>query len=94
MAKAKTELHYRSVQKGATTIEIPVADSAESQMIMELNFNHFINVLSDILVKHAGENKCMDSNKTENFERGQTQVTPGLPSKRFVFVFAGYIYIF
>lgn len=52
MAEVKTIRQYRTKQDGNTLIEFPVTDE-ESKSIIEVNFNQYINVLSDILVKYA-----------------------------------------
>ncbi len=50
MAEVKTIRQYRTKQDGNTLIEFPVIDE-ESKNIIEVNFNQYIDVLSDILVK-------------------------------------------
>ena len=57
MAEVKTIKQYRTEQDGNTTIEIPIADE-ESRVVMEMNFRHYIDVLSDILVKYASNFKA------------------------------------
>lgn len=52
MAEVKTIRQYRTKQDGNTLIEFPVVDE-ESKNIIEVNFNQYIDVLSDILVKYA-----------------------------------------
>ena len=69
MSKVKTQTDvtsYRTIKKGNTEIEIPIT-TEENKTIMELNFNHFINVLSDILVRNSD---LMD------FNLGQIWETP------------------
>lgn len=57
MAKVKTIKQYRTEQDGNTMIEIPVTDE-QSQVIIEMNFKQYIDVLSDILVKYASNFKA------------------------------------
>ena len=64
MAEVKTIKQYRTEQDGNTLIEFPVVDE-ESKNIIEVNFNQYIDVLSDILVKYA-----------VNFTSGRQRVTP------------------
>ncbi len=52
MAEVKTIRQYRIERDGNTLIEFPVTDE-ESKSIIEVNFNQYINVLSDIIVKYA-----------------------------------------
>lgn len=52
MTKVRQIKEYKAIQDGKTTIEIPVSDK-ESQPIMELNFNNYVNILSDIIVKYS-----------------------------------------
>ena len=61
MAKIKAINQYRTIQMGDTTIEIPTAQLPDgsidenTQLIMEMNFNQYINVLADILVNYAAD---------------------------------------
>ncbi|MCX4306952.1 MAG: hypothetical protein OSJ69_14245, partial [Acetatifactor sp.] len=64
MAEVKTIRQYRTKQDGNTLIEFPVVDE-ESKNIIEVNFNQYIDVLSDILVKYA-----------VNFRSGRQWVVP------------------
>lgn len=64
MAEVKTIRQYRTKQDGNTLIEFPVVDE-ESKNIIEVNFNQYIDVLSDILVKYA-----------VNFRLGRQWVVP------------------
>lgn len=64
MAEVKTIRQYRTKQDGNTLIEFPVIDE-ESKNIIEVNFNQYIDVLSDILVKYA-----------VNFRLGRQWVVP------------------
>ena len=64
MAEVKTIRQYRTEQDGNTLIEFPVTDE-ESKGIIEVNFNQYIDVLSDILVKYA-----------VNFKSGRQWVVP------------------
>ena len=64
MAEVKTIKQYRTEQDGNTLIEFPVTDE-ESKGIIEVNFNQYIDVLSDILVKYA-----------VNFKSGRQWVVP------------------
>ncbi len=64
MAEVKTIRQYRTKQDGNTLIEFPVVDE-ESKNIIEVNFNQYIDVLSDILVKYA-----------TNFKSGRQWVIP------------------
>lgn len=64
MAEVKTIRQYRTKQDGNTLIEFPLVDE-ESKNIIEVNFNQYIDVLSDILVKYA-----------VNFKSGRQRVTP------------------
>lgn len=63
MAEVKTIKQYRTKQDGNTLIEFPILDE-ESKNIIEVNFNQYIDVLSDILVKYA-----------VNFKSGRQWVT-------------------
>ena len=60
MAEVKTIKQYRTKQDGNTVIEFPVVDE-ESKNIIEVNFNQYIDVLSDILVKYAVNFRSADS---------------------------------
>ena len=64
MAEVKTIRQYRTKQDGNTLIEFPVVDE-ESKNIIEVNFNKYIDVLSEILVKYA-----------VNFRSGRQWVVP------------------
>ncbi len=64
MAEVKTIRQYRTKQDGNTLIEFPVVDE-ENKNIIEVNFNQYINVLSDILVKYS-----------VNFRLGRQWVVP------------------
>lgn len=64
MAEVKTIKQYRTEQDGNTLIEFPVVDE-ENKSIIEVNFNQYIDVLSDILVKYA-----------VNFRTGRQWVAP------------------
>ena len=55
---------YRTEQDGNTLIEFPIVDE-ENKNIIEMNFNQYIDVLSDILVKYA-----------VNFRSGRQWVIP------------------
>jgi len=68
MKKVKTISNFRTVHHGYTEEMIPVADE-ESQIIMELNFKQFIDVLADVLVKYAADEK------PQNFKTGQAEGT-------------------
>lgn len=52
MAEVKTIRQYRTEQDGNTLIEFPVVDE-ENKNIIEVNFNQYSDVLSDILVKYV-----------------------------------------
>lgn len=86
MAKIKTIKEYQAILDGATTIEIPVASDNDSQVIMEMNFNHYINVLSDILVKYS------TSNDSQNFNAGQMWVITMSAYIKSVLIFVIYIH--
>lgn len=64
MAEFKTIEQYRTELDGNTLIEFPVMDE-ENKNIIEVNFNQYINVLSNILVKYA-----------VNFRLGRQWVVP------------------
>ena len=64
MAEVKTIRQYRTEQDGNTLIEFPIVDE-ENKNIIEVNFNQYIDVLSDILVKYA-----------VNFRLGRQWVVP------------------
>lgn len=64
MAEVKTIRQYRTKQDGNTLIEFPIVDE-ESKNIIEVNFNQYIDVLSDILLKYA-----------VNFRSGRQWVVP------------------
>lgn len=86
MAKIKTIKEYQAILDGATTIEIPVASDNDSQVIMEMNFNHYINVLSDILVRYS------TSNDSQNFKAGQMWVITMSAYIKSVLIFVIYIH--
>ena len=56
MAKVKDIKEYKTIQDGYTNIKVPVSNN-ESQVIMELNFEHYVNVISQILVKYSSNFK-------------------------------------
>ena len=65
MAEVKTIRQYRTKQDGNTLIEFPVVDE-ESKNIIEVNFNQYIDVLSDILVADSGLYPCLQNIKKVN----------------------------
>lgn len=56
MAKVKDIKEYKTIEDGYTSIKVPVSDD-ESHVIMELNFNHYVNILSEVLVKYSSNFK-------------------------------------
>ena len=56
MAKVKDIKEYKTIEDGYTSIKVPVSDD-ESHVIMELNFNHYVDVLSEVLVKYSSNFK-------------------------------------
>ena len=56
MAKVKDIKEYKTIEDGYTNIKVPVSDD-ESHVIMELNFNHYVDVLSEVLVKYSSNFK-------------------------------------
>ena len=62
MTKVKDIKEYKTIKDGYIDVKIPVSND-ESQVIMELNFNNYVNILSQILVKYSS-----------NFKTGQMGV--------------------
>lgn len=56
MAKVKDIKEYKTIEDGYTSIKVPISDD-ESHVIMELNFNHYVNILSEVLVKYSSNFK-------------------------------------
>ena len=56
MAKVKDIKEYKTIEDGYTSIKVPISDD-ESNVIMELDFNHYVDVLSEVLVKYSSNFK-------------------------------------
>ena len=80
MAKVKEIKEYKAIQDGYTSVKIPVPNE-ESQVIMELNFNNYVNILSQFLVKYSS-----------NFKVGQMRVDT-LSALKHLMIYAIYFYI-
>ena len=80
MAKVKEIKEYKTMKDGYTNVKIPVSNK-ESQVIMELNFNNYVNILSQYLVKYSS-----------NFNVGQMGVASPSAIKHLM-TYAIYFYI-
>lgn len=80
MAKVKEIKEYKAIQDGYTSVKIPVPNE-ESQVIMELNFNNYVTILSQFLVKYSS-----------NFKVGQMRVDT-LSALKYLMTYAIYFYI-
>ena len=80
MAKVKEIKEYKAIQDGYISVKIPVPNE-ESQVIMELNFNNYVTILSQFLVKYSS-----------NFKVGQMRVDT-LSALKYLMTYAIYFYI-
>lgn len=77
--RIKAISHYRQKQIGNAIMEFPMADDADSSLIIDMNFRQYVNVLADILITYAAsDDEQRESNlyDARNFDWGQAWVTP------------------